>query len=70
MPLSLIMKNDVPWALSGPPALRPSIVRFGFAMISSPELGSWNGRSGMVRPVWPVTAISTASSSGSAFCAD
>ena len=30
------------------------------------ELAGWgssNGRSGMVRPVWPVTAISTASSS-------
>jgi len=56
-------KKWVPWALSGPPAVRPSIVRLGFAMTGLPVSGSVNARSGMVSPVWPVQAISTASSS-------
>jgi hypothetical protein len=56
------MKKCVPWALSGLPALRPSMPRFGLAMMNSLVAGSWNGRSGMVRPVQPITAISTASS--------
>jgi hypothetical protein len=40
---------NVPWALSGLPAVRPSIVRFGLAMMKAPVAG--NGRSGMVSPV-------------------
>ena len=62
MPVSLIRKKCVPWALSGLPAVRPTMLRFGLAMIGLPSRGSANGRSGMVRPVQPVTAISTASS--------
>ena len=64
MPLSLIMKKWVPCALSGLPAVRPSMTRLGFDMIGSPVSGSAKGRSGMVRPVAPVAAIRIASSSG------
>ena len=63
MPLSLIMKKWVPCALSGLPAVRPTMLRFGLAMIGSWLRGSVNGRSGMVSPVQPVIAISIASSS-------
>ena len=56
------MKNEVPCALSGLPAERPTMFRFGLAMMASPVAGSSNGRSGMVSPVWPVIAMSTASS--------
>ena len=55
MPLSLIRKKWVPCALSGLPAVRPAMFRFGLAMIGSPSRGSVNGRSGIVRPVQPVT---------------
>ena len=44
------MKKCVAWALSGLPAVRPDMTRFGLAMIGSPVSGSANGRSGMVRP--------------------
>ncbi len=57
------MKKCVPWALSGLPAVRPSITRFGFDMIGSPVSASCQGRSGMVRPEAPVAAIRIASSS-------
>ena len=73
MPLSLIMKKCVPCALSGLPAVRPAMVRLGLAMTGLWVAGSSNGRSGIVRPVHPVMAISTASSSsesGSRGCFD
>jgi len=63
VPLSLIRKKWVPWALSGLPAVRPAMLRLGLDMIGVPSRGSANGRSGMVSPVQPVMAISTASSS-------
>lgn len=63
MPVSLIRKKWVPWALSGLPAVRPAMLRFGLAMIGLPLRGSAKGRSGMVRPVHPVREMRTASSS-------
>ena len=63
MPLSLIMMKEVPWALSGLPAVRPTMFRLGLAMIGLLSRGSVNGRSGIVSPVHPVSEMSTASSS-------
>lgn len=71
--MSLIMKKWVACALSGLPAVRPVMFRFGFAMIGWWSRGSSKGRSGMVSPEEPVTAMSTASSSspsGSGRCGE
>ncbi|MFJ8933125.1 hypothetical protein ACIRLA_41835 [Streptomyces sp. NPDC102364] len=68
VPLSLIRKKYVPCALSGLPAVRPVMVRFGLDMMGLPSRGSSKGRSGIVRPVEPVTAMSSASSSSLSGC--
>jgi hypothetical protein len=62
VPVSLIRKKWVPWALSGLPAVRPAMFRFGLDMIGLPSRGSARGRSGIVRPVHPVSEMRIASS--------
>ncbi|TMC06307.1 MAG: hypothetical protein E6J41_19265 [Chloroflexi bacterium] len=63
VPESLIMKKCVDWALSGLLADRPVTSSIGVPASFLPSVVAY-GRSGIVTPVMPVTAMRTASSSG------